>query len=203
MLKRRPRILALLAVIAATTVTSLTMAGTARADVNPPTVGWAEIFAPEINSSGITLCADNRSSLAQGNNLILWRCHGYASNGAPQRWVFEFEDRRDSAGNLEWKVASIDSGLCIGLDPSRVAAGTISGSNLLQESCINPFTDWALVPATLSPDPNNQFILQNSFSTYAGGPWVMEANTFLDQNGNRLIAEPRSDANSAQWFALG
>jgi hypothetical protein len=31
----------------------------------------------------------------------------------------------------------------------------------------------------------------------------MEANTFLDQNGNRLIAEPESFANSAQWYALG
>ena len=31
----------------------------------------------------------------------------------------------------------------------------------------------------------------------------MEANTFLDQNGNRLIAEPESSGNSAQWYALG
>jgi hypothetical protein len=31
----------------------------------------------------------------------------------------------------------------------------------------------------------------------------MEANTFLDQNGNRLIAEPVASTNSAQWFALG
>jgi hypothetical protein len=30
----------------------------------------------------------------------------------------------------------------------------------------------------------------------------MEANTFLDQNGNRLIAEPSDPWNSAQWFAL-
>jgi hypothetical protein len=31
----------------------------------------------------------------------------------------------------------------------------------------------------------------------------MEANTFLDTNGNRLIAEPYDYGNSAQWFALG
>ena len=31
----------------------------------------------------------------------------------------------------------------------------------------------------------------------------MEANTFLDQNGNRLIAEQEEPDNSAQWFALG
>lgn len=33
--------------------------------------------------------------------------------------------------------------------------------------------------------------------------YAMEANTFLDQNGNRLIAEPYDSANSAQWYALG
>src|SRR6476660_2230853 len=96
------------ALAAAALTAGLTMAGTgtAHADVIPPTgLGlWAEIFAPEINSSCITLCADNRSSLAQYNNLILWRCHGYASNGAPQRWQFEFQGTRDSAGVLEFKI---------------------------------------------------------------------------------------------------
>lgn len=61
----------------------LTMAGTgtARAAVVPPANTWAEIFAPEINANGITLCADNSGSNAQFQLLQLWRCHGYASNG--------------------------------------------------------------------------------------------------------------------------
>ena len=65
----------------------LTMAGTgtARAAVVPPANTWAEIFAPEINASGITLCADNSGSTAQFQSLQLWRCHGYASNATPQR----------------------------------------------------------------------------------------------------------------------
>jgi len=58
------------------------------------------------------------------------------------------------------------------------------------------------VPATNSPDPNNQFILVNAYDAVSH-PYAMEANTFLDQNGNRLIAEPVASANSAQWFALG
>jgi hypothetical protein len=64
---------------------------------------------------------------------------------------------------------------------------------------------WTLSPALDSPDSNNQFILENNlgFLPFAGGEWAMEANTFLDQNGNRLIAEPVASANSAQWFALG
>jgi hypothetical protein len=62
---------------------------------------------------------------------------------------------------------------------------------------------WELVPATLSPDPNNQFMLVNVYGPLTRIPYAMEANTFLDQNGNRLIAEPESFSNSAQWYALG
>jgi hypothetical protein len=62
---------------------------------------------------------------------------------------------------------------------------------------------WFLMPASLSPDPNNQFMLTNVFGTINEVHYSMEANTFLDQNGNRLIAEPESAANSAQWYALG
>ena len=120
----------------------LTMAGTgtARADVIPPANTWAEIFAPEINSSGITLCADNFGSTAQFQNLQLWRCHGYASNGTPQRWEFEFVGNTRDRGPV-YQIANVGSGLCIGLDPNRVNAGTIAGSNLVQESCISSLHD--------------------------------------------------------------
>jgi ricin-type beta-trefoil lectin protein len=190
---------------AAALAAGLTMAGTgtARADVVPPASTWAEIFAPEINSSGITLCADNFGSNAQFQNLQLWRCHGYASNGTPQRWQFTATGRL--FGTTEYQIANVGSGLCIGLDPNRVNAGTIAGSNLLQESCSDSSlkTLWLLVPATDSPDPNNQFMLVNLLGVLGGQRYAMEANTFLDQNGNRLIAEPVSPFNSAQWFALG
>ena len=183
----------------------LTMAGTgtARADVVPPASTWAEIFAPEINSNGITLCADNFGSNAQFQNLQLWRCHGYASNGTPQRWQFSYQGQFLGGPRAIYRIANVGSGLCIGLDPNRVNAGTIAGSNLVQESCISNLTEWILVPATLSPDPNNQFMLENLFGSVLHTSYAMEANTFLDQNGNRLIAEPDSDGNSAQWFALG
>src|SRR4029077_7610181 len=154
-----------------------------RADVVPPPSTWAEIFAPEINASGITLCADNFGSNAQFQNLQLWRCHGYASNATPQRWEFEFANL--VLARPVYRIANVGSGLCIGLDPNRVNAGTIAGSNLVQESCINSPTLWELIPATDSPDPNNQFILRSAFGGLSSGPtYAMEANTFLDQNGN-------------------
>ena len=185
----------------------LTMAGTgtARADVVPPANTWAEIFAPEINSNGITLCADNFGSNAQFQNLQLWRCHGYASNGTPQRWQFQFVGNFRGIGLPEYRIANVGSGLCIGLDPNRVNISwdSIAGSNLVQESCISNLTIWVLEPATNSPDPNNQFQLLNDYGATNHLPYAMEANTFLDQNGNRLIAEPWSRDNSAQWYALG
>jgi len=104
-----------------------------------------------------------------------------------------------------YRIANVGSGLCIGLDPNRVNAGTIPGSNLVQDSCVSNLTTWILKPATQSPDPNNQFMLLNVFDglSFHHAPYAMEANTFLDQNGNRLIAEPDDDWNSAQWYALG
>ena len=190
---------------AAALAAGLTMAGTgtARADVTPPTGTWAEIFAPEINSNHITLCVDDPGgSTAQFQSLQLWSCHGYASNGTPQRWQFSYQGQFLGGPRAMYKIANVGSGLCIGLDPNRVNAGTIAGSNLVQESCISNLTTWILTPAFSSPDPNNQFMLENAFGSLTH-TYAMEANTFLDQNGNRLIAEPVDFGNSAQWYALG
>ena len=194
-----------LAAVALAAGLTMTGTGTARADVVPPASTWAEIFAPEINASGITLCADNFGSSAQFQNLQLWRCHGYASNGTPQRWQFTFVGKFLGIGVPEYQISNAGSGLCIGLDPNKVNANTVAGSNLLQESCSNSsfMTVWELVPATDSPDPDNQFMLVNTWGALFHPQYAMEANTFLDQNGNRLIAELESPANSAQWYALG
>jgi hypothetical protein len=194
------------ALAAAALAAGLTMAGTgtARADVVPAST-WNEIFAPEINASGNIMCADNFGSNAQFQNLQLWHCHGYASNGTPQRWHLTFAGNFLGSGPPMYQISNVGSGLCIGLDPNRMNAGTVAGSNLLQESCSNSsfMTVWELVPATDSPDPNNQFMLVNIWGALGHQQYAMEANTFLDTNGNRLIAEPVSPFNSAQWFALG
>ena len=85
----------------------------------------------------------------------------------------------------------------------NISWSAIAGSNLVQESCVSNLTMWELVPATLSPDPDNQFMLLNAYAGFSQIPYAMEANTLLDQNGNRLIAEPESFSSSAQWYALG
>jgi hypothetical protein len=192
------------ALAAAGLAAGLTLAGTgtARAAVVPAST-WNEIFAPEINASGNIMCADNKRSTAQFDNLQLWHCHGYASDGAPQRWQFVYDGQWEGGSVPMYQIANVGSGLCIGLDPNRVNAGTIPGSNLVQESCASHLAEWRVEPATQSPDPNNQFMLENVYNDSFSHGYTMDANTFLDQNGTRLIAEPEDAFNSAQWFALG
>jgi hypothetical protein len=182
---------------------TMTGTGTAHAAVTPPALpGWAEIYAPEINANHITLCADNFGSTSGNTTLQLWSCHGYDSHGSPQRWQFQVAGNYVGSSLPIYRIANVGSGLCIGLNAGFVNAGTAAGSPLVQESCISSMTSWLLVPAAASPDPNNQFLLVNAYDAQHH-PYAMEANTFLDQNGNRLIAEPEDFWNSAQWFALG
>jgi hypothetical protein len=92
--------------------------GTARADVLPPAGTWAEIFNPNIHAHGITLCADDpNGSTAQFQALQLWRCHGYASNGIPQRWTFLYVG--NNIVGSAYRIANIGgSGYYLGLDRS-------------------------------------------------------------------------------------
>jgi hypothetical protein len=77
---------------------SLAWPGTARATDIPPAGQWVEIFNPYLHAQGNTLCFDDpNGSTSDGTQAQLYRCHGYASNGAPQRWVFVQPD--DIHGN--------------------------------------------------------------------------------------------------------
>src|SRR5262249_58973204 len=99
----------------------LTMAGTeaARADVVPPVGQWVEIFNPYLHAQGNTLCFDDpNGSTSSGTQLQLWRCHGYASNGAPQRWVFiQQEDNNGNpiyfAGSPVYQLYNLAAGKCL------------------------------------------------------------------------------------------
>jgi hypothetical protein len=112
--------------------------GTARADVLPPAGTWAEIFNPNIHAHGITLCADDpNGSTAQFQALQLWRCHGYASNGIPQRWTFLYVG--NNIVGSAYRIANIGgSGYYLGLD-ARMTHSTAyaqwAGKSLVQEAC--------------------------------------------------------------------
>ena len=198
-----------LAALALAAGLALAGTGTARADVVPPAGTWAEIFNPSLHASGITLCADDpNGSTAQFQALQLWRCHGYASNGISQRWTFLYV-----ASNVlgpTYRIANIGgSNYCLGLDVRMTlttAYAQWAGKNLVQEACSGSTGSevvWNLVPATQSPDPNNQFMITSTDMPFNQQPYCVAANTFLDTNGNQLIAEPCDPYNSSQWFALG
>jgi hypothetical protein len=82
----------------------------------------------------------------------------------------------------------------------------MQGSNLVQEACsVTTGSEVVrnLLPATQSPDPDNQFEIVSTDKPFDQQSCCMAANTFPDTNGNRLIAGPCDPYNSSQWFALG
>lgn len=191
-----------LAAVALAACPTIAGIGTARADVVPAST-WNEIFAPEINSNGNIMCVDDPGwSVAQYQSLQLWHCHGYASNGQPQRWRFVYAGHNDTS---LYQIYLQDVG-CLGLDPRLTEYAKWQGSNIVLDPCYvtnGLALEWNLRPATQSPDPNNQFEITSAYVPVGRQPYCVAANTFLDVNGNRLIAEPCDPYNSSQWFALG
>jgi len=101
----------------------------------PPEQPWNEISLPLSAGQGGTMCVGGpgRAS-APGAPLRLTRCHGYASDGAPQRWHFP--------GGRFQKVSSRHSGLCIGFPGG---GAPVTGARLVQERC-DRVPAWQLVP---------------------------------------------------------
>jgi Ricin-type beta-trefoil lectin domain len=196
----------LLAAVALAPGLALAGAGAARADVVPPAGTWAEIFAPEVNANGITLCIDDPAgSTAQFQALQLWRCHGYASNGIPQRWTFYYAGS-NSLGPA-YRIANTGgSNWCIGLTPHPSSYAAWYGTSLVQEACSSTTGSevvWNLVPATQSPDPDNQFMLTSTYVPFGQQPYCISASSWTDENGTRLVAKPCDPSDSRQFWALG
>lgn len=127
-------------------------AGTARADVTPPPAGiWAEIYNPFLHDQNITLCADDpNGSTADGQQLDLWRCHGYASNGTMQRWYFFQVYNQDANGNYVpvtedgypvYRIFNVAAGMCLYREDSGL------GNPVTLRSCDNTQgSRWELRP---------------------------------------------------------
>jgi hypothetical protein len=169
-------------------------AGTARADVVPPPAGvWAEIFNPYLHAQNITLCADDPAgSTANGTWMQLWRCHGYASNGAPQRWEFSpysvngFTQRDPITGNQLYHIYNQAAGKCLGY-----AANSATDVFLALRSCPtadDSFNTWEL----MSDNAISQNGLDFQLGLYEPGGAVQfcaAASTFTDNNGTRLLLD--------------
>jgi len=167
------------------------LTGTAHAsDPTRPGRPWNEISLLFGHGKGNTMCVDvPGGTTTPGAQLQLYHCHGYAPDGAPQRWQF--------LGGRFFGVWNPDSGLCIGFPGG---GAPVSGARLVVESC-DQAPAWRLVRQSRdSTDP--LFVLETSGP---GGPALcMTAGNLSDKNRTPLVAVPcQGFGTAAEFFELG
>lgn len=183
-------------------------AGTARADVIPPPAPtWSEIFNPFLNGQNITLCADDpNGSTAEGQWLDLWRCHGYASNGAMQRWYFLPVYVQDASGNWVpftedgssvYEILNLASGKCLDREDGSL------GNPVTLRTCDNNNTElwWEMLPTPLSSTAFELSTWPRDDPRFT--PQCMSASNFTDRNATGLVKELCSPYDTSQLWSLG
>ena len=203
-MRRRMRLAGVLTAIALAAGMTLAGTGTARADVTPPS-GWAEIYSPYLHAQGITLCFDDTNgSTSSGTQVQLYHCHGYASNGAPQRWVFiQPEDNNgnliyDSNGSPVYEIYNLAAGLCL------TAQNLLAGMPLTLGTCNRATTTgqiWWELPGVGSPSGPGFEIFPWPVNFSYGN--CVAASNASGNNHTRLVMEPCDPGNTARVFRLG
>jgi hypothetical protein len=105
------------------------LAGTGQAAIvvpgPPPT--WAEIWNPSLTGQSNTMCLDVPSGSSTSQlRLQLFHCHGYGSDGGPQRWQF-IDDGIGIDGVHAYQLRNAANGLCLAFDPAT--------TYIIQTSC--------------------------------------------------------------------
>jgi hypothetical protein len=160
------------------------------AKVMPPAKAWNEVFLPFDNGKGDIMCVDAPGGrAAAGAGLQLSHCHGYASDGASQRWRF--------LGGRFHQVSNTTSGLCIGFpgDRSPVTAARV----VLQECDEAP--GWQLVRQSRdSTDP----LFELETSSLGGPALCLAAAGLSDTSQTPLVAATcRGFGNAVEILELG
>jgi hypothetical protein len=142
----RSRIASLIAACALLLGLVVTTPGAAHADVVPPSGGWSELFLPYEPQPGYSLCLDVPSGSGDPGRLLqVYHCHGYASNGNPQRWVFV----HISDGSYE--IENFGNHLCVTIGSQFSSSPRVG--YIQQEPC-GAFRgqEWNIVPVSYDPD---------------------------------------------------
>ena len=155
---------------------STVMAGSAQATVIPD-LTWNEINTAYLNAQSNTMCVDAPGgTTARGAHLQLFHCHGYASDGAPQRW--QFVPTGGSDGNPIYQIRNVTSGLCI----------TATSSGITQDTCgASIFAYWSMRSENLRPgDPDFSLALVYSGLTDGSQSTCLAAANASDSNHTAL-----------------
>jgi Ricin-type beta-trefoil lectin domain len=192
-MRRMPRLSAVLAAAGLATFLSVGVTASARADVVPQPP-WSEIFPPLTDNLA---CLDDPSgSATSGTALQLWHCHGYASNGGPQRWLFNAW----GAPNVQ-NIYHINShNLCLGGDPNR---GLTPGERAELVTCRGLVGGplWGLHSRNAySGDPYFMLVLG---AGDLSSSYCLALPDFSGGNGEPVILEPCNANDELQYWNLG
>jgi hypothetical protein len=203
-MRRITRLAGVLAAIAVAAGMTLAGTGIARADVTPPASGWAEIFSPYLNAHGFSLCFDDpNGSTSSGTQLQLYHCHGYASNGAPQRWVFiQPEDNNgnpiyDTNGSPVYEIYNLAGGLC--LTAQNLAAGMPLSLGTCNRATTTGQIWWELHGVGSPSGPLFEIFPWPVNFSYGN---CVAASNLTSNNNTRLVMEP-CDGSTGRVFRLG
>jgi hypothetical protein len=199
-MRTRTRLTSALAAIAL--AAGLTLAGTGTAGAAST---WDEIYNPYLHGQGNTLCFnDPGASTSSGTQLNLYRCFGYSSSGARQRWVLiEAEDSNGDPvldeGHPVYEIYNVAANLCLS------AANLGAGMPVTLGTCNRYITRsqiwWELLSAGTSPDG----------PTFQIFPWPLEytydncvsASNLSDSNSTPLVLEHCDPTDAARLWSLG
>jgi Ricin-type beta-trefoil lectin domain len=193
-MRRMPRLSAVLAVAGLATFLSVGVTASARADVVPQPP-WSEIFPPLTDNLA---CLDDPSgSATPGTMLQLFHCHGYASNGGPQRWLFNAW----GAPNVQNLYHVNSHNLCLGGDPNH---GLTPGERAELVTCSGLVGGpiWKLHSRNAySGDPYFMLVLGGGDPT--SGNYCLALPNFSGSNGEPVILEPCNTNDELQYWNLG
>jgi Ricin-type beta-trefoil lectin domain len=193
-MRRMPRLSAVLAAAGLATFLSVGVTASARADVVPQPP-WSEIFPPLTDNLA---CLDDPSgSATSGTMLQLFHCHGYASNGGPQRWLFNAW----GAPNVQNLYHINSHNLCLGGDPNH---GLTPGERAELVTCSGLVGGpiWKLHSRNAySGDP--YFMLVLGGGDPSSSNYCLALPNFSGSNGEPVILEPCNTNDELQYWNLG
>lgn len=165
---------------------TVAMTGAARAEVVPPSGTWAEIYTPYTNAHPVCLDDPNGTS-AVGTPLQVFRCHGYGSDGAPQRWDFyQFPGQSVYSIQKAGRCAAHDYG------------GPLAGARVKLEECGILSPSWHLISLGADSVAYPDFKLE-----YVQSGYCMTLPDWSGRNGEPVVLEPCDPGNTLQHWVPG